>query len=95
VKIIDYIIITAVLGCLGLAYSGHRIAAFFLLVAIVTVASWRFWDKARAGQAMHGASGDNLPDHHDATFGSEGDFSHGGAEHGGGDSSFGGDGGGD
>jgi hypothetical protein len=71
-KIIDYMIIAAVLGCLFFAYAGFRIEAALLFVAVVIVASWRFWDHSREKHMMRGASGDNCPDHPDSVAASGG-----------------------
>ena len=90
-KIIDYIIIAAILGCMLLGYSGFRIEAALSLVVVAIVASWRFWDRSREKHIMRsGSSGHNGPDHPDSAYASGGDSSHSG-----GDSGGGGDGGGD
>jgi hypothetical protein len=89
-KIIDYIIIAAILGCLFLAYAGFRIEAGLLFVVVVTVASWRFWDRSREKHMMRGASGDNCPDDPDSIYASGHDSSHSSSDSGG-DSGGGGD----
>ena len=69
VKVVDYIVIAAILGCLVLAYSGFRIEAALLIIAVIIVASWRFWDKKRERDLMNSAGGrDNGPDHPDSIY---------------------------
>ena len=84
-KIIDYIIIAAILGCLFLAYAGFPIEAALLFVVVVIVASWRFWDRSREKHMMRGASGDTCPDHPDSVAASGYDSSHSGSDSGGND----------
>ena len=84
-KIIDYIIIAAILGCMYLAYAGFRIEAVLLFIVVVAVASWRFWDRSREKHMMRGASGDNCPDHPGSVHASSHDSSHSDGGSGGGD----------
>jgi hypothetical protein len=82
-KIIDYIIIAAILGCMFVAYAGFRIEAALLCVVVVALASWRFGDRRREKHLMRGASGDNCPDHPDSIYASGHDSSHGAGNSGG------------
>lgn len=84
-KIIDYIIILAILGGLFLAYAGFRIEAALLLVVVVIAASCRFWDRSREKHMMRAASGDNGPDHPDSAAATSYDSSHSNSGDGGGD----------
>jgi hypothetical protein len=46
-KVVDYIIVAAVVSCMFVGYSGHRIEASLLLFLVVILASWRFWNRSR------------------------------------------------
>ena len=85
-KLIDYIIIAAILGCCVLAYAGFRMEAGLLLIVVIIVASWRFWDKRRERDLMRGPAGrDNCPDHPDSMYSAGHESSHSSGESGGGD----------
>ena len=84
-KVIDYIIIAAILGCLFLAYAGFRIEAALLFIVVVAVSSWRFWDKTREKHLVSGSSGDNCPDNPDSIYGGVHDSSPDSGNGGGGD----------
>jgi hypothetical protein len=60
-KAIDFAIIAAVLGCAFFAYTGRRLEAALLLVAVILIASWRFWDRSKEKDLLEGG-GDVLPD---------------------------------
>jgi hypothetical protein len=63
-KLIDYLIIASILGCMFTGYSGHRLIAVLLLILVVIVASWRFWDRSREKEiARTGCSGELNPKH--------------------------------
>lgn len=79
-KLIDYLTVTAILGCVFLAYAGYRFEAMLAVSVVIIVASWRFYDRSR-NEGYWGGS-DNLPDH--SSSGAEGD--HRGAGEGGSDS---------
>ena len=43
-------------------YSGHRLIAMLLLILVVIIASWRFWDRRRADEVgSKGSSGELNP----------------------------------
>ena len=59
-KAIDFGIVAAVLGCLFVGYSGHRVIAILLLLLTLILASWRFWDHRRERELMRGGSSGDL-----------------------------------
>jgi hypothetical protein len=64
VKIIDYIIAALILGCMFVAYSGHRFIAALLLALVTILASWRYWDQRREKDFRRtGCSGELNPEH--------------------------------
>ena len=63
-KIIDYIIAALVLACMFIGYSGHRFIAILLLVLVVILSSWRYWDHEREKDILGcGGSGELNPEH--------------------------------
>ncbi|HEY1174121.1 MAG TPA: hypothetical protein VGH19_22340 [Verrucomicrobiae bacterium] len=60
-KLLDWIIIVAILGCVGVLYGGYRLEGALALAAVGIVASWRFYDRSRE-KHMGGASGTNVQD---------------------------------
>jgi hypothetical protein len=51
-KLLDYIIVASLVGCMFIGYFGHRFVALLLLLLVVTVASWRYWDKRRESEML-------------------------------------------
>ncbi|MEW6302812.1 MAG: hypothetical protein AB1705_05030 [Verrucomicrobiota bacterium] len=77
-KLIDYLIVASLVGCMFIGYSGHRLIAVLLLILIAIVASWRFWDRRREKEmGRTGCSGELNPELDDVSTG--GDV--GGADH--------------
>jgi hypothetical protein len=64
-KLIDCIIVAAILGCFFLAYAGFRMEAALLMCVVVILAAWRFWDRARI-KDRGGNGGDDCPHHPDS-----------------------------
>lgn len=63
-KLLDYLIVSAFIGCFFIGYAGHRFIALLLLLLLITVASWRFYDKRREREMMRtGGSGELNPEH--------------------------------
>ncbi|MBN9691890.1 MAG: hypothetical protein J0M24_16740 [Verrucomicrobia bacterium] len=81
-KLLDYLITASFVGCMFVGYSGHRLIALLLLLLIVTVASWRFWDRHRERDlAQTGSSGELNPELDDVSHTHDpGDV--GGSDHG-------------
>jgi hypothetical protein len=48
-KLIDYLIVASIVGCMFTGYSGHRLVAVLLFLLVAILASWRFWDYRREG----------------------------------------------
>lgn len=64
-KLIDYAIIGAFIGCFFLAYAGYRLEAALAIIMAIIVASWRFWEYRRHKEEWYG-SGDRIPNRHDS-----------------------------
>jgi hypothetical protein len=63
-KLLDYLIVSAFIGCFFIGYSGHRFVALLLLMLFTILASWRFYDKRREREMMRtGSSGELNPEH--------------------------------
>jgi len=53
-------------------YSGHRLIACLLLLLVIILASWRFWDRSREKDMLRGpSSGELNPKHDEPIAGSE------------------------
>ncbi len=63
-KLLDYLIVVALVGCMFLGYSGHRFIALLLFMLFTILASWCFYDKRREREMMRtGGSGELNPEH--------------------------------
>jgi hypothetical protein len=76
-KIIDWVIAAAVVACIMVGYSGHRLEAIPLLLLVVILASWRFYDDRHLRGKHGGASGELNPelDKHSSDFDAHADNS--------------------
>ena len=62
-KLIDYLIIASILGCMFIGNSGHRSIARLLFMLVAIDASWRLWDRRRDKEmARTGGSGELNPE---------------------------------
>jgi len=64
-KPLDYVIAALIVGCMFVGYSGHRFIAILLLMLVVIVASWRFWDRRHERELVRSGGSDELNPNHD------------------------------
>ncbi|HUS35774.1 MAG TPA: hypothetical protein VM680_10530 [Verrucomicrobiae bacterium] len=61
-KIIDWVIAAAIVGCVVVGYSGHRFVGLLLLIVVFILASWRFFDDRHLRGQETGVSADLNPE---------------------------------